>query len=145
MLALDLNGLETDELPGSSSPDGLTLFVDSGLVVGGGGDRDVYVATRTAVGDPFTSREFTELNAESSDGAASATAAGTTVMFESNRSGTVALWEAVQAGARWDLHFHVELDSSVVDGTPWLSPDGTVVVFSSNRVGGTDDLYMATR
>lgn len=140
LLALDLNQPGSDELAGWSSPDGLTLLVESSV----GGSHDLYIATRAAVGDGFTSTPFAELNSPSSnEGAAWATPDGMTIVFESNRTLTTAIWEANREGDVWYLHHHDELDTAGTDGTPWLSPDGSVIVFSRSTT--TDDLYIATR
>ncbi|MBA3397882.1 MAG: PD40 domain-containing protein [Deltaproteobacteria bacterium] len=138
-LALDLNQPGSDELAGWSSPDGLTLLVESSV----GGSHDLYLATRAAVGESFTSAPFAELNSSSNDGAAWATPDGRAIVFESNRTQTTAIWEANLEDDVWYLHHHVELDTARTDGTPWLSPDGNVIVFS--RTTTTDDLYLATR
>jgi Tol biopolymer transport system component len=145
VLALDLNTVDSDELPGWSSPDGLTLLVESSPVVAG--HHDVYVATRASVDMPFTSVPLTDLNLASDEGGPWATAAATTILFESDRAGSMDIWEAIAFGSGWHVDKHPELDSQTAfknDGTPWLSADGKVIVFSSNRTGN-DDLYMATR
>ena len=140
-LALDLNRAATEEAPGWSSPDGLTLFVTTATAAG---DDDLYIATRPALDQPFTSVPFTALDSPQDDSAAWATPDGATIVFTSDRNGNNDLWEAVRHRDGWVIERHAELSTLDPEGTPWLSPDGTVIVFSTTR-GGTDDLYIATR
>ncbi len=142
LLAIDLNQSTKDAAPGWSSPDGLTLFVESSA----GANHDIFIATRTSPGEPFVSAPFDAIEFGGTDGAPWATAAGSTLVFASNRSGEWSIWEAVAFADTWMLHRHTELDVAGVRGTPWLSPDGRMIVFTGTRAGGTDDdLYFATR
>lgn len=148
LLALDLNRLETNEHPGWSSADGLVLLVESFPVVDvANGSHDLFIASRSAIGEPFTSVPLDGINTVADEGGGWATADGSTIFFESNRGGSTDVWEAVKSGDSWYVQNHPELDSTTqyrTDGTPWISSDGKLVVFSSSRTGN-DELYMATR
>ncbi len=141
LLQLDLNRPGTDEAPGWSSPDGLTLFVTATTARG---DTDLFIATRPAIDKQFTSVPATELNSPLDDNWGWATSDGATIIFDSARNGNKGLWEAVRHRDTWIVERRVELDTLSPEGTPWLSGDGTVMVFSTTRAG-TDDLYIATR
>lgn len=144
-LAIDLNLPTSSEHPTWSSPEGLQLLVETFPVPDG--NHEIFLATRASIGDPFTSVPLDGINTVAHEGAAWATDDGQTIMFESNRSGNMDVWEARRYGDGWVVGNHPELDSTAsnkTDGTPWLSPDGTTVVFSSSREG-TDQLYIATR
>ena len=145
LVALDLNQPTTHEHPGWASSDGLKLLVETFPVPDG--DNELYLATRTSPAEPFTSVPLEGINYVSDDGGGWATDNGKTIVFESNRAGSMDIWEAISVGATWAVQAHPELNSETIymtDGTPWLSGDGTVIVFSSSRTGN-DDLYMATR
>lgn len=142
LLSLDLNLPDTSELPAWSSPDGLTLFIESTAGV----NHDVFLATRNSPSEPFISEPFEAIAFGETDGAPWATAGGSTLVFASRRSGEMSIWEAIEVEDTWFVQRHVELDVVGVRGTPWLSPDGTTVVFTGTRQGSTDDeLYIATR
>lgn len=137
---LDRARVDAEELCGWSSPDGMSLLVTLTSTMG---DRDVFLATRSAVGAPFTSVALDGVNSPRDDGAAWATADASQLVFESNRFGTTDIWEAVRRGDTWNVEHHPELSTGGPDGTPWMSPDGAVIVFSRSTT--TDDLFMATR
>lgn len=138
----DVNGRDTHEISGWQ-PDELTLWFESYSAPAG--QHDLFIARRTSTEEPFLRSDPLPFNTESSDeGGAWGNADGTIVMFESNRTGSMAIWEAIRDGDTWEVVLHPELDSSAYDGTPWLSPDGRMVVYSSSR-NGSDDLFIATR
>lgn len=145
LLALDLNRPTTNEHPGWASSDGLKLLVETFPVPDG--DNDLYLATRNSPSEPFTSVPLEGINYVSDEGGGWATDDEKTIMFESNRAGSMDIWEANSVGATWAVQAHPELNSETLyktDGTPWISGDGSVIVFSTSR-SGNDDLYMATR
>lgn len=145
MLALDRNLTTSNEHAGWSSADGLQLLVESFPVPDG--DHDVFLASRASTADAFTSVPLDGISTVGHEGAPWASDDGATITFESNRAGTMDVWEARRYGDGWVVGNHPELDSLEAiktDGTPWLSPDGTTVVFSTSR-DGNDQLYMATR
>lgn len=146
VVPLDLNRAGSNELPGWSSADGLSLIVETH--VAGSADHDLYLATRRSTSEAFASIPLEGINGITHEGGAWVTDDGQRLLFETNRDGdSMNVWEAARWGESWFLVHHAALDSMMVldnDGTPWISPDGTTLVFASNRTG-TDDLYIATR
>lgn len=142
VLSLDLYEPMTSVLPGWSSPDGSTLFVEKTSNEEGA----IYVATRSSPSADFVTMPFEGIEFGGTDGAPWATPDRSRLVFASNRSGKRSIWEAVEVDGTWFLHRHTELDSAGVRGTPWLSPDGRTIVFTGTRAGSSDDeLYLATR
>ncbi|HEY5921122.1 MAG TPA: hypothetical protein VIV11_05595 [Kofleriaceae bacterium] len=141
LLALDLNRPSTDEHVGWSSPDGLTLIVESQTAAGA--NPDLYLATRPAIGAPFTSEPIAALNSQADETGGWATADGERVVFSSNRFGDYAIFEAIWFDGGWSVFHHPELDTAGPESTPWLSPDGNTIVFA--RSLPRDDLFTANR
>jgi Tol biopolymer transport system component len=77
------------------SGDGLALVFES---AGGGGDLDLYIATRTGTTEPWgTPVPIAEVNSAFDDGDASLTDDGTELFFESRRAGSPDLYHATRA------------------------------------------------
>jgi hypothetical protein len=77
------------------SSDGLAIVFET---TGGGGDLDLYVATRATTTEPWgTPVPLAAANSASDDGDASFTDDGTELFFESNRAGSPDLYHATRA------------------------------------------------
>lgn len=139
-VSLDIARPDAEELAGWSSPDGSTLLVTTTTAAG---KSDLFRASRTEPGAPFTSVLLDGVNSPSDEDGAWATGDGSQFVFNSNRFSTNDIWEAVPRGDTWSVAPHSELSTGRPDTTPWLSPDGAVIVFT--RSFSTDDLFMATR
>lgn len=142
LLSLDLYEPNTAALPGWLSPDGLMMFVERISAE----ERAIFVATRDTPNADFVTERFEGIDFGITNGAPWATPDRSRLVFASNRSGRMSIWEAAEVGGTWILHRHTELDVARVRGTPWLSPDGRMIVFAGTSSSGTDgDLYFATR
>jgi hypothetical protein len=147
---MELNSGTLDSRP-RLSPDETMLYFYS-TRPGGAGNRDIYVATRESVTDPFgTPVNLEELNSTVSDRDPAPTADGLQIFFASTR-----------AGGNHDLYAASRSDTSQPFSTPErlvalssashdyfvsLSPDGLTLYFASARSGGAggSDVWYSTR
>jgi Tol biopolymer transport system component len=143
--------LNTGSLEGSSAPTASHLtMVFASSRAGGGGDIDVWLATRGAVGDPWSNvTALNELNTAGLDTTpflaeshqlliyASDRGGGSdSAIYTSERSGPGAMFEAPQA--------IVELGGPGEAMDPWIAEDLRYVVFASDRSGNWE-IYEASR
>jgi len=137
--------------------DGLTLHFSSDRP-GGQGDRDLWMCTRTSVGESFGKpvNLGTTVNSNSVDSAPHLSADSLTLVFASTRPGAQGseprdLWMCTRASVDEPFEEPVNLgpivNSDAIDYHPTLTADGLTLVFNSNRPGGLGetDLWMCTR
>ncbi|OHC03017.1 MAG: hypothetical protein A3H23_04815 [Planctomycetes bacterium RIFCSPLOWO2_12_FULL_40_19] len=147
-----VNSTANDIAPDISS-DGLTLFFTSDRS-GGSGGHDIYMATRTAIGNPFgTPVNLATINTGFSDLAPTISSDGLSLYFTSDRSGGFGGFD-LYASTRPDLassfgnvmNLGSNINSSFNDMAPSISSDGMTLYFDSNRSGGFGgfDIYQST-
>jgi len=91
----ELNTPSDDSTP-TLSADGLTIYFSSSRVASMGA-RDLYVATRPAVTEPFGPPEpLDELNTIDDESSPWVTADGRTILFDTSRDGQVAVYQATR-------------------------------------------------
>lgn len=138
------------------SSDGLTLWIARDTDLGEGVNIDLFVMRRTSRDEPFGAPEpVDELNTPHKDGSSSITADELTVVFHSDRPGSVGttdIWMATRASK--DLPFDppfllpsVDVNTAALDFTPSITPDGLTLYFASTREGGSgrSDIWVARR
>lgn len=131
------------------STDGLTLGY--ALDNGPAGLSDLAISRRLDLDSPWVfDRYLTELNSASYDTSPSVDAAGTTIVFSSDRTGSVGgmdLWLATRATPAdgWSAPVPIAALNTVGrDSTPFLSADGLAVYFVRTDAAG-GDLYVSRR
>lgn len=107
--------------------DGRSLYV---------GRRDLTVGLKVVPIDGSPARDLIDWPGYATE-AVDVSPDGTTVLFESNRSGNADIWSVPFAGGEPSLF----AASPVFDEAPVYSPDGARVLFHSHR-GGTGDLWV---
>jgi hypothetical protein len=143
-----LTGSDSEDRRPTLTADGLTLYLASSPV--GALSYDLMVATRANL-----LAEFSELapvgvvNSDVSDSAPSISPDGTTLWFESQRTGLGDIYRTQRSG---DGPFEEptpvgELNTPSAEAAPVPSADGLTIWFASNRAGGVGDLdvWTATR
>ena len=143
-----LTGSAGEDRRPTLTADGLTLYLASSPV--GELEYDLMVATRANL-----LAEFSELapvgvvNSEVSDTAPSISPDGTTLWFESQRTGLGDIYRAQRSGdGPFDEPTAVgELNTASAEAAPVPSADGLTIWFSSDRAGGLGnfDVWTATR
>jgi Tol biopolymer transport system component len=134
-------------------PDGLTIYLASSRThPDAKGDYDIYISTRSAVGQPWsTPVPVKELNTVDSDHPGAPTPDGLRMiivsdrspslgshdLFLSTRSTTTGVWSAPQHSA--------VLSSSEQETSPWIDASARVVYLSSRRHGNPLDIWISTR
>jgi hypothetical protein len=135
------------------SPDGLTLYFDSGRP-GGQGDWDIWVTTRTPGGDWGTPVPLpAPVNGPYADSGPSLSADGLSLYFGSNRSdgyGNYDLWVSTRKStdAPWEppVNLGAKVNGPYYDNHPSISADGLSLYFDSMRPGGLGyDIWVTTR
>jgi Tol biopolymer transport system component len=128
------------------SADGLALAFNSDRP-GGIGQRDLYVATRATISDPFGSvvNLGPTINTPYDDFAVSLSADGLSLFFSSDRPGGFGghdLWVSRRASlaASWGAPVNLgsNVNSAFIDYNPEISWDGSRIVFASTRTTGGD-------
>lgn len=132
-----------DETGGTLAPDGLTYYFTSNRS-GGPGARDVYVATRAARGDAWSTPVLVpEVSTPVDDYTPTPTPDGRLLFVSTQVSGDVELFVAARptgTGA-WSTPSPVtELNSAGFDLDSWIDDAGTTLVYAR---GG--DIYITTR
>jgi hypothetical protein len=143
-----LTGSDAEDRRPSLTADGLTIYLASSPV--GALSYDLMVATR-----PNVLAEFGALapvgvvNSEESDSAPAISPDGTTLWFDSQRTGLGDIYRTQRSG---DGPFEEptpvgELNTPSAEAAPVPSADGLTIWFASNRAGGVGDLdvWIATR
>jgi Tol biopolymer transport system component len=143
------------ELDSSSGQANATLTSDERVVYfasnreSTGADFDIFVATRSALTDPFSSPARVDvLSTTSDDRGTSISPDGLRIYFHSSRSGEYHIWTA----AKPDLQSSFA-SPSMVDGVnqtgagdedPWIVANGQVLYFTSNRSSSAGNIYRST-
>ncbi len=146
-LALLTGSAGEDRRPALTA-DGLTLYVASSPI--GALDYDIMVATRdNPLAELGALAPVAVVNSDVSDSAPWISADGSTLWFDSQRTGLGDIYRTQRSG---DGPFAEpepvdELNTPSVEAAPVPSADGLAIWFASNRVGGTGDLdvWTATR
>ncbi len=140
----------------SISADGLSLFFQSRRADGFGG-RDLWVATRGSVSDPWGTpvNLGPTINTPVGEYGVSISSDGLSLYFDTRQSGASGaiddLWVATRATTDDDWRNPVNLgptvNSSADDRNPDISADDLALYFNSNRPGGVGgyDLWVTTR
>lgn len=148
-LVAELASVADDTTPDITG-DGLTIYWGSDRA--SAGNRDLYVATRmdrsSAWSAPAIIPELASAGPD--DSGAIEFANGLSLMFASNRAGTMDLYVATRTsrGAPWSTPVAVPglSDPSYEESQHWTNADGTIVYFSSERPGSAGrDIWLATR
>jgi hypothetical protein len=135
------------------SPDGLTLYFDSGRP-GGQGDWDIWMTTRSPGGDWGTPVPLpVPINGPYADSGPSLSADGLSLYFGSNRSGGYGnydLWISTRQSqdAPWGppVNLGPKVNGSYYDNHPSISADGLSLYFDSARPGGLGyDVWVTRR
>jgi hypothetical protein len=153
--AIALSNVNTDSDEGTPflAYDALSVYFYSNRP-GGAGGRDIYVATRSALTDPFANPErLANVNGYATDHLPRVSADGRTLVFTSTRlggHGAADLWIATRTSPTLDFGAPAQLEgvnTLADDESGQLSADQLTLVFDSNRSGGLGDhdLWMATR
>lgn len=141
---VELTSLETagnGESDPSLTSDRLTAVLESETV---NDDSDIYIATRTALTDTFTTGLLTEVNSTGFDDASPEISAdGKTLYFVSDRSGSGQVYISVYTTA-WSMPVVAnDLSSTSSEGDLAISPDGlTAAVVRENS---QHHIYVYTR
>jgi Tol biopolymer transport system component len=132
------------------SADGLTIVFNSNRP-GGSGQRDLYIATRATIANPFGAvvNLGPAINTSFDDYSPSLSADGLTLYFASDRSGGLGdhdLWATKRASlaAPWGTPVNLgpNINTAFTDYNPEIAWDGKSVVFTSQR-SGIDAIYQA--
>jgi Tol biopolymer transport system component len=149
MRIMELAAPGIDDDP-SLTADQLEIYFESERA-GGAGTSDVWRSTRPDLASPWgPPAPVSELNTAMTDSAPEISADGLTIIFSSDRPGTLGdedFYIATRAarGATFNPPVHVpELSSPRDDAGASLSADGREIVFASTRAGDYD-FYVATR
>jgi Tol biopolymer transport system component len=142
----ELNSV-ADDSEAVLTADGLSIYFSSTR----GGNKDIYVATRTAIDVDWSEAQPVAGINTSSDEDSPHTHDGLTLYFSSTRPGSHALtniWRATRTDV--DAAFSApvpvdELNTDEREEDPWVSPDGRTIWFASSRGGGVFHLFTATR
>jgi len=147
-LRVDELASPADENGASELADGLHLAFSSSR----SGSADLYIATRTAKGQPWQAPAAIPGLSDPTFGESQFWVNGdaTVVYFTSDDApgvDGVDIWLATRASPDepfGPIQRVTELDGPGEDADPWLSPDQRTVFFGSHRTGG-GDIYTATR
>jgi hypothetical protein len=143
---LDMLNTTSDEERPSLTRDGLTLFFSSDRP-GGEGNRDIWMATRDAVGDPFDGPiNVSELNSPGTEQGPEISSDGLRLYFDD--FGRIYVAERASAADAFGPPTpFLELDAPGSDDRfITLTDDELTAVFASERGGGSRlDLYLTTR
>ena len=139
-----VNSAQTDHLPWLSA-DELTLYFTSQR---DSSRSDIYVATRTSRGAPFSGvRAVDELSTDSTDENPALSEDGLAIFFDSDRGGNYDIWTATRERASEPFAPPAPaaaLNDPSHDGNATLSRDGREIIFTSEREG-TAKLYRSVR
>ncbi len=146
-----VNSASSDGSP-EISPDGLTLYFDSGRP-GGQGDWDMWMTTRTPGGDWGTPVPLpAPVNGPYADSGPSLSADGLSLYFGSNRPGygsyDLRVSTRKSKDAPWEppVNLGPVVNGSYYDNHPSISADGLSLYFDSARPGGLGyDIWVTKR
>lgn len=144
--------LNTDYAESSPAvaPDGLTIWLGSNRP-GGPGGVDIYVATRAARGDGWSTPVLVPALSSPADEIARRWVSSPDLMLVSSTrlDGSWDLFTASRPSesAPWEAPVPItELNTPAQEADGWLSADGTELTFTSTRVSANgEDLYVASR
>lgn len=129
------------------SADGLSLYFES-FQPGGSGQADLWVTTRTTVSDPWSApvNLGPSVNSPALEMAASISADGLSLFFQSNRAGGSGDWDIyvttrATLSAPWSTAVNLgpTVNSADFDGHPYIMTDGLTLLLTSARSGGYGD------
>lgn len=140
-----LSSATSEASPGTT--DGLAVAFTSDQ--DGGGDPDIFVATRADTSSMWSAWQAeTAISTPGHDGSTLLQADHVTLYFDTDRDGDLRLYQAIRPAADVDFTTAAPvpgLDTpGVNDQDPWVSPDNRHIVFWSDR-GGTGGLWEARR
>lgn len=148
-LVAELASVEDDTTPDITG-DGLTIYWGSERA--SPGNRDLYVSTRSDRASPWSPPAIIPELADpaTDDSAAIELDNGLSLMFASNRGGSMDLWMTTRPtkSSPWGTPVPVPglSDPSYEESQHWTNADGTIVYFASNRTGSEAlDIWVATR
>jgi WD40-like Beta Propeller Repeat len=137
-----------EDLCAAPTADLLTVVLDS-TRAGGAGARDLFVASRADLKQPWTAPSvLVSVNSSVDDECPWIDAKGDLILFSSDRPGGLAghdIWYAARGGALAGFSTPALLpgvNSTAADGDPWLSADRKTIYFQSDRSGNCD-IYVA--
>jgi hypothetical protein len=149
--AVTIPGVTGDLYAPRLGPDGLTLYFGEQESINPN-SVDIYFATRTVVGGPFSARQaLVQTNSNFEDNGVFVTADRLELFFFSRRPGSAGgrdLWvmRRPTATVAWGGPAPVgELNSASDDYMPSLTGDGLTIFFTSNRSTGRENLWFARR
>ncbi len=131
----------------SISLNGLTLFFASDRL-GGYGERDLWVTTRSATSEPWSEpvNLGPTVNSSSDEAGPSISDDGLMLFYRSQKPGTYGLediWFSKRATIEndWDTPVHPgpPVNTTASDSSPNISADGSILYFHSPRAGGLGD------
>ena len=145
---IDVSVSAADEGSPELSPTGLEIYFSSNRS-GSAGSLDLFYANRTSLTAAFSPPvNLTPLNSPTFDDTPAISRDGQTIVFVSDRSGSLDLYIANRMGTSWapPMAMTALNDSTFREESPFLSTDKLTIYFASNRANGsTYDLYTATR
>ena len=151
-LVSQVNSNATDNAP-TLSADELTMIFHSNRS-GGQGNRDLWLARRTSIDQPFTAPvNMTQVNTSADELGPTLSGDGLVLYFGTNRSGGLGdydVWKATRASTGDFFSAPVALpsiNSSTIDYFPFVTADGLSLYFASTRAGGVGnrDTWVSTR
>jgi len=138
---------EHSEMGPALSPDGLQLLFSSDRP-GGLGTSDLWIATRSAPGEPWGEPQNLgePVNGAGGQNNPALSPDGQTLVFGGNRNGNYDLWFAQREGDSWGAPYDLEhLNSDDLENKPALSWDGTQLYFKRSDATLVSNLFVAPR
>ncbi len=138
---------EYSEMGPALSPDGLQLWFSSDRP-GGLGTSDLWVATRSAPGEPWGEpvNVGAPVNGPGGQNNPVLSPDGGQLVFGGNRNGNYDLWFSDRSGDAWGEPYDLaHLDSEMLENKPAISWDGAWLYFKRSDETLDSDLWVAPR
>lgn len=144
----ELNTADDDEFV-TLMPDERTIYVANNHAAPGTANVDLYVATRTALDQPFGALvPVTAVNTDSDDRSPSISADGLELYFHSSRSGNYDLYVATRTSTAVGFGAPVALagvNTTAIEADPEITADGETLYFDRSADDVLYQTFRATR